>query len=444
MISVIRSWFLTRRFFVALAVCVAGLVLSYWLPVLLLPMKLATVVLGAVVLGETILLYGTRRAIDAERVSAARLSNGDDNLIRIVVTSRYAFRARLEIIDELPHQFQIRTWSHHARIGARGTYDMAYTLRPLHRGEYRFGAINVFAGSPIGFVQRRFSCDAERMLPVYPSYIQMKKFELLAFSNRLSRHGMKRIRRIGHTMEFEKIKQYVAGDDVRTMNWKATARSGEMMVNQYQDERSQDVYSVIDMGRAMKMPFDGMTLLDYAVNASLVISNIAIKKHDRVGLITYGHQPGNLLASDGTPSQMGRILESLYHVDTDFRESSDELLYSLVKNMVRQRSLLLYYTNVESITTLRRRIPYLRAIARRHLLVVLLFENTELKELTKEAPETVEGIYVRTVAEITALQKREIVRELQRHGIVAVLTPPSGLTTATINTYLELKARGVI
>ena len=166
---------------------------------------------------------------------------------------------------------------------------ISYFLRPVKRGEYSFGAVNVFASSPIGLVSRRYQFSQNKMVPVYPSYIQMRKYELLAISNRLTDTGIKKIRRVGQHTEFERIREYVPGDDYRTINWKASARKSHLMVNNYQDERSQQVYALIDKGRAMQMPFNGMSLLDYAINASLVISNIAIKKSDKAVLITFQH-----------------------------------------------------------------------------------------------------------------------------------------------------------
>ena len=160
--------------------------------------------------------------------------------------------------------------------GEKKTYN--YTLRPTERGTYAFGSLNVFASSPLGLFKRRFRFDTAQEVPVYPSYLQLRKYDFLAFTNRLFEYGLKKIRRIGHTMEFEQIKDYVRGDDIRNINWKATAKRNQLMVNQYQDEKSQPIYSVIDKGRVMKMPFEGLSLLDYAINATLVISNIAIKK----------------------------------------------------------------------------------------------------------------------------------------------------------------------
>src|SRR6185503_21299452 len=170
---------------------------------------------------------------------------------------------------------------------------------------------------PLGFVCRRFTTEAVETIHVYPAFMQLYKYELL--SNAIIQHegGSTRMRKIGQSMEFEQIKEYVTGDDIRTLNWKASARKGGLMVNNFMEERSQQVYCIIDKGRLMKMPFDGMTLLDYAINSCLVLSNVCLKKQDRVGVITFSNEPGNILSADRKPSQAEHILQLLYKQKTD-------------------------------------------------------------------------------------------------------------------------------
>ena len=267
---------------------------------------------------------------------------------------------------------------------------------------------------------------------------------LLAFSNKIFEYGLKKIRRIGHTMEFEQIKDYVQGDDLRNINWKATAKSNKLMVNQYQDERSQPVYSVIDKGRVMKMPFEGLSLLDYAINAALVISNVALKKQDKAGIFSFSRKVENKVVAERRPSQMNSILETLYNVSTDFAESDFSRLYIDIKRNLNQRSLLLLYTNFETLDGLHRQLPYLKGIAKNHLLVVVFFQNTELNDLIHKKAETIQEVYDKVIAEKFMLEKRLIVNELKKYGIYSVLTQSENLTLDTINKYLEIKARGIL
>ena len=306
------------------------------------------------------------------------------------------------------------------------------------------GNLNIYVNSPINLVTRRFQYGKDAVVPNYPSFLQLRKFMLLAFSNKLFEYGLKKIRRIGHTMEFEQIKDYVMGDDIRNINWKATAKRNHLMVNQFQDERSQPIYSVIDKGRSMKMPFNGLSLLDYAINATLVISNIALKKQDKAGMFTFSRKVDNRVIAERRPSQMNSILETLYNVNTDYSETNFVRLYVDIKRNITQRSLLLLYTNFETLDALHRQLPYLQAIAKNHLLVVIFFKNTELHQLTKDKAESTYEIFQKTIAEKFIYEKKLIVNELHKYGIQTILTTPENLTVNTINKYLEIKARGLI
>jgi uncharacterized protein (DUF58 family) len=293
--------------------------------------------------------------------------------------------------------------------------------------------------------RRIVAADAVKVA-CYPSYIQLRKFQLLAATDKLSEIGVKQIRKIGHSLEFENIKEYVRGDDYRTINWKASARSGgtALMANNYTDEKSQPVYCIINAGRVMKLPFEGLSLLDYAINASLVLSHVSLHRHDKAGLISYGDKWLHFLPAERKTLQMNSILHQLYNLETNFLESDIEKLYVSVINRVSTRSLLVYFTNYEAMTSLERDLPYLRMLNRRHLLLVVFFENTELREMAAQHAGTVEKVYSKIVAEKFIYEKRQIVKELQKHGILSILTTPQNLTVNVINKYLEVKARQLL
>jgi len=294
-------------------------------------------------------------------------------------------------------------------------------VKPLTRGEYFYGNINVFIKGPLQLAKRRFIFPAAKTIKVYPSYIQMRRYQLLAVNNRLQEAGVKRVRKLGHSMEFEQIKEYVRGDDYRTINWKATARKTDLMVNNFTDERSQQIYCVINKSRSMKMPFEGMTLLDYAINASLVLSNVALVKQDKAGLITFAENLDAFLPADRKPTQMNLVLETLYRQQTKFKEADFEKLYSVIRNRITHRSLIVLFTNFESLDGLKREMPSLKLIAQHHLLLVIFFENTELKTLAESRAETIEDIYIKTIAEKYRHEKRLMIKALHMHGIVFVL-----------------------
>jgi len=443
-VKILKSIYLNNRLFLAIGIVVFAFVISFVVGGYIFLPKTLFYVLLSIIATDLILLFRFRKGIDGARETPDKLSNGDENLLTIHVENFYPFKIHIRVIDEIPHQFQRRDVSFLRAVEAGGESTIEYQLRPVKRGEYSFGAVNIFAQSPIGFFSRRFRFSANKIVPVYPSYLQMRKYELLAISNRLTETGIKKIRRIGHNMEFELIKEYVSGDDYRTINWKATARKSQLMVNHFQDERSQQVYNLIDKGRVMQMPFDGLSLLDYAINASLVISNIAIRKSDKAGLLTFQDKIGTYVAPGRASNQMSRILETLYNQKTAYRETDFGAVYNFVRRKITQRSLLLLYTNFESIYSLERQLPFLKKLAHQHLLVVIFFENTEMKALIEQPADDLRQIYHKAIAERFAYERKLIVRELKNHGIQAVLTAPKDLTVNTINKYLELKARGLI
>lgn len=435
------SFYLNRVAFYIFFSASVVFILSFFAP-LLFDIALAILIFTIVVIWvDAILLYSKKEGVVAERKLSDRLSNGDENHILIEVENNYGFKIFTKVIDELPVQFQERRWFRKLMITPGTTAVIDYTVKPLQRGEYNFGNINVYVQSPLKLARRRFIIGQEENVKVYPSYIQMRRHQLMAATNRLQESGAQRLRKLGQSMEFEQIKEYVRGDDYRNINWKATARRGDLMVNNFTDERSQQIYCVINKGRTMKMPFEGMTLLDYAINAALVVSNTALMKQDKAGLISFAENIDTFLPADKKPIQMNLLLEQLYKQQTNFLEPDLEKLFSIIRNRITQRGLIILFTNYESFESLERELPSLKRIAHYHLLMVVFFENTELKQLVEARATTTEDIYIKTIAEKYMFEKKLIAKELQKYGILSVLTTPEKLTINALNKYLEIKNR---
>ncbi|WP_457615639.1 DUF58 domain-containing protein [Lutibacter sp.] len=442
--NLIKNLYIHQRFFIYLSVIAFVFLISFWFPILYEVAWFMVTILALLFITDIYILFSPSKGIKARRILPKKLSNSDDNTIPITLKNQYNFTIEAKFIDELPFQFQKRDFEYIAIVQPNQVYDFEYTLKPVERGEYYFGNLNVYVSSPLKIVAKRAKFQDKQMVAVYPSYIQMKKYEFLAINNRLTAFGLKKIRRIGHTMEFEQIKNYVSGDDVRTINWKATAKRSQLMVNQYQDEKSQPIYSIIDLGRAMKMPFESLKLLDYAINSALAFSNIALRKNDKAGLVTFSKKVDKIVGSSNKKTHLNTINEALYNITTQYTDSDFGYLYAVIKRKITQRSLLILYTNFEHISSLKRQLPFLQAIAKNHLLVVVFFENTELDSLIHKEASDLETIYHKTIAEKFAYEKRLIVKELESRGVHAILTKPQQLTVNVINKYLEFKAKGFI
>lgn len=401
---------------------------------------------------DIILLWRTyvnaqRSTLNAFRQMSDRFSNGDENDVRIRVESSYPFPVRVEVIDEIPFIFQRRDICFRAKIEKMEATTIKYSLRPTKRGVYGFGQIRVFAASPIGLVQRRFTCGEAKDVKVYPSFLMLHQYELLAISNNLTEMGIKRIRRVGHHTDFEQIKDYVAGDDFRTINWKASARRSKLMVNVYQDERSQQIISVIDKGRVMQQAFQGMTLLDYSINASLVLSYVAMYKEDRAGLATFSSDFDTFVPASRRPGHLQVLMEALYAQQTEFGETDYSALVANLNKHVTKRSLIVLYTNFTGQVSLQRQLPYFQQLNQRHRLLVVFFEDVELKEYLAthhshhNRRRSTEDYYRQVMADRFVYEQRLIVSTLRQHGILSLLTTPENLSVDVINRYLEMKQR---
>ena len=439
-----KNLYINNRFFFTLFGVGFTYILAFFFPVLMwVAHGLLTLVVIAFIV-DYMLLFNQKNAVQAQRILPEKLSNGDQNSIKVDLKNNYPFTIKTKVIDEIPFQFQKRDFNIERTIEKNKSILFEYILEPKERGEYSFGNLNVFAESPIGLVSRRFTFQKEAMLPSYPSFIHLRKYELMALQNEFLLGGIKKIRKLGHTMEFEQIKEYVPGDDVRTINWKATSKRNQLMVNQFQDEKSQRIFMLIDNGRTMQMPFNGLNLLDYSINATMALSHIILKKNDRAGMMTFSKKTEHKVAADHKSGQLRKISEALYNIQTNSYESDFSRLYEDVKYTIGQRSLILLFTNFETLDAVNRQMKYLRGIAKNHLLVIIFFKNSELQSLINTNPENIQEVYDEIIAEKFEYEKKLIIQELRKYGIYTVYTLPENLNIEVINKYLEIKARGIL
>jgi len=391
---------------------------------------------------EIFLLYKRKQNFSASREVTAMASLHHPFEVVLNVKNVSGIKLSVSVIDELPYELEQRDFKIESQIASKKFKRLTYTINPLIRGEYSFGNINIFCSSVIGFISRREVFSPIDNVAVMPSVFQMRQQELLAMRNVNIGNGENKTRFLGKSYEFDQVKSYVRGDDPRNINWKATSKTRSLMVNHFEDERSQQVYSIIDKGRNMKMPFEGLTLFDYAINATLAFSNIVLKKHDKAGLISFSEQIDQVVTADWSPRQLMKIQFALYAERYHYTEHNYELLAIQLRKIAPNRSMVFLYTNFDTLESVKRCLSSLKSINRRHRLVVILFTNTELEAFTQNNAEDLLGVYHNAIARKFISEKELIVKELQKHGIKSILTPPQQLSANVINRYLELKAVG--
>ena len=433
------------RMYIGLMLCSAMFIMTWLLEWPIVYGFFFLLAFALLIIYELVSLFLQRASVFCERQLPGRLSLGDYNPVKIRLRHNFRAAVNISLTEELPFQFQERENEICLKNPEPGvTHVIEYQLRPVERGDYTFGNIIALITTPLALLQRRMVLAQEAKTQVYPSFLQFRSRKWLNASAKMNESGNVRIRKQGVSLEFDHIKEYALGDDLRKANWSATARKGNLMVNSFVDEKSQQVYCLVDEGRLMRMPFHRMTLLDYSINTTLMLANVALQRRDRIGVMTFSNTAGEFLPADRIQKQLLRIQEMLYKTTTQFLESDFENLYLQIRKKIKQRSLLLLFTNFESITGMRRQLPYLRLIAQHHLLVTVFFENSELVELSESKANNLEDIYVSTISEKFVHEKKMIQKELQSQGITVLLSTPENLSVNALNKYLEIKARRLI
>jgi uncharacterized protein (DUF58 family) len=440
----IKYLYIDKKWYLTLLLLIVLFVFSYiWIPLFYIALVIA-IVFAFICIVDLYLLFKHKHPIRIQRDIDEVFHLGEFNTVSLKIKNTTRLNYNLTVIEELPDIFQIRDFEIKTFLTSNTTEKLQYNIKALKRGEFVFERTVVYIKTFLSFFQRRINKDHKHIIKVFPSTKPLKKYQILARSKQFLHSGQQTIRKVGQSMEFDQIREYVLGDDIRNINWKATARRDQFMVNNYIDEKSKNVYNVIDTGRLMMYNFERLSLVDYAVNASILISKIVLSKDDKIGLITYNDKVNDVIAAEQHARQLYKINNALYNLKTSYNDSSFEALLQSVTKIINQRSVLFLYTNFESKSSFERQLGYIKQLAKKHIIVIVFFENEAIKPLILRKSKTLEDVFVNTIAEQYEFEKKQIVKQLSNYGVVSILTTPQLLNTDTINKYLYLKQTNII
>ncbi len=433
----------TIRLVLFLLIAVPLMVLATWLPgAEALAWGYAAVVL--ILAGLDWRLAGRLDSLEVERVYDTKLSLGAENPIRLRIRSRRPRPVTFWLRDEPPEAFRIETRLLSGRIPGRGTWEGVYHVRPLQRGDYRFGDLTLRWLGPLGLVQRQGRLAAAAPVKVYPNLLDVKRYDLLLRRNRLQEMGLRSSRAFGEGTDFERLREYLPDDEYRRINWKATARRRFPVTTEYQTERSQNVITVLDAGRMMQSPVADIAKLDYVINAVLFLAYVATGKGDRVGMMSFADDVSHYLGPRQGRGQFYRMLELLYAlkpqpVEPDYRRA---LAYLALKQ--RRRSLIVIFTDLSSGFSVESLISQVSLLARSSLPLVVTISEPDVYAAARQSPKSSLEVYQRAAA-MQLLDEREVVLDtLRKRGVSTLDVPANQLSTAVINRYLELKGRRLL
>jgi uncharacterized protein (DUF58 family) len=400
--------------------------------------------------GSYILLCLILFAVDWHRAGAVdhfvirrehdtKLSLGTENPIHLSLRNRQARPVRFQVRDEPPEAFAIAERILGGEVGARQRWHDVYHVRPLRRGDYTFGNLNLRWHGPLGLVVRQGTIAAATPVKVYPNLLDVRRYDLMLRENRLQELGLRHTRLPGQGTEFERLREYRPDDEYRRINWKATARRHRPITVAYQTERSQNILAVLDTGRMMQSPVADIAKLDHAVNAVLLLAYVSSGMGDKIGLMTFAEDIRQFLSPRAGRGQFYRMLERLYAVEAEPVEPDFGRALSYLALKQRKRALVVIFTDLSSGTTMQALVEHVAVLAKRNLPLVVTISDPSIHKVAHSWPDDSLAVYRRAAANQLLDERRAVLDALQRQGVLTLDVPANQLSIAVINRYLELK-----
>ena len=329
-----------------------------------------------------------------------------------------------------------------APAGQRTSFET--TALPVERGSDQLGTLYVWYESRIGLLRRRMRVEATQTIRVYPDLSAVERYGTLHARNRLIEAGLRRIRMRGTGTEFESLREYADGDAFRTIDWKATARRGKLMVTQREVERSQDVLLLLDCGRLMTARIDDQRKLDYAVTAALSLASIASLASDRVGAVAFAREILVARAPRSTAASISALSNALVDVEPRFEEANYARAFSYVRSHLHRRSLIAFFTDVIDPIAQSAVLADVVALAKRHVVVCLFMSDAAVADTLAKDPVDASDAFRTGVAVGLADERRVAASTLERLGVHVIDVPARSLSVAAIDEYLRIKQRALL
>ncbi len=382
-------------------------------------------------------------SLEVVRLAPERLSILQEQGVAVRVRNRARVTLRVRVRDTPPESFGVAE-ELSGPVPSSEEVRWEYRVKPRSRGRFTWGPLHLRYRSVLGFWEIGKRVIAEATTAVYPNLEAVERYHLLARSNRLDVLGIRQVRLRGGVAEFESLREYAFGDDVRQLDWKASARRGRLIVRNQQAERNQTVLLLVDCGRLMNAVVEGAAKLDHAINTALLLSHVALTRGDRVGLCTFSHKVHEWLAPRGHVAQNRLITEALFDLRADFTESDHGRCLKLVAARYPKRSLLVVLTDFVDATTSADMVAHLQLAARNHLVLFAALKDPFLERAVRHATATPREGFRKAAAVDLLTERRKVLESIRSRGGFVIDAEPTGVTPPLINRYLEITFKGLL
>lgn len=406
------------------------------------PLMAAGIVLAALVVAMAasdwlrLLRLGTP---EVSRTVDEKLSLGAENLVTLRVRNSSYGRLVGALRDEFPEDFAARGNVADVEIAPRSESDFAYHVTPPHRGDFEFGDAYLRLRGPLGMLARQIRYPKAEAVKVYPNILDLRRYEISLRRERVVQPGQKLTRVHGRGTDFESLRDYLPDDEFRAIDWKASARKGKMISRQYQEEKSQNVMILLDCGRVMGPVIDGLSRLDWSINAAMMLAHVAAIKGDKVGLMAFGEEILAYAPPTSGRSQTLSLLRMTYNLRSASGDSDYYRAFPFFARKWTRRSLAVVFTELDDPEASKPLISQISSLTRKHLVMVVAMADPAVVKSSTCEPESAEDAFQTAVARQVVQARKRAAAQLARAGAIVLDVPPSMFTPAVVNQYLRIK-----
>ena len=384
------------------------------------------------------------RSFSVDRKMTHIASLGIPHRVNLLLTnhSRRTFAADLR--DDVPEEFEYSPEYFSLRVGPLSRTTVHYEFAAHRRGRYVMEHVHLRVRSRLGLWRRFLVLPAVTEVSVYPDMKQLSEYAILARTNRLSLMGVRRTRKIGQDNEFERLRDYTRDDNYKHMDWRASARRGKLTVKDFQTSQSQRIIFMLDCGRMMTNEAAGLSLLDHSLNAMLMLSFVALRQGDSVGLICFSDRIHNYVPARSGMNQMNRLLHASFDRFPRLVESRYDEAFLYLSSHCKKRSLVVLMTNlIDEVNSLQVE-RYLGTLVGRHLPLGVLMRDRRLFEAADNPYRSDQQLYRAAAAAEVLTWRHQVLTDLEHRGVMSLDVYPEDMTAPLINRYLEIKARHLL
>lgn len=388
-------------------------------------------------------LAGRQRRVEAERRVADIFSIGRPNTVTIVLSNRSDRPITGTVMDDPIEDATATGLPGHFEIPPRSSAELRYEITPTRRGKRSLGGITVRYALPLGLLSRQERIELPKDVDVYPDVHAARALEMLRRQGREdARLGSLRVR--GGDTEFERLRPYQRGDEMKHVDWRASARRDDLVARQYQAESNQNVVFALDIGRGMRGESSGLTSVDHALAAALLTADVALRGGDRAGLLTFDDRPRSFLRPTGGRSGGRKLTRAVYALDAGMAATDYRSAMVFLKTQVKARSLFVIFTNLLDPRSAKDLATAVRSLMPRHLPLCVLMRDVEVEALALAKTEEEGDVLVRAAAAESIAWRDGIVRSLRNAGALVLDARPEDVTPLLVKRYLEVKARRLL